>query len=277
MTEWREDWDEEAAQALLAAQRLGQTGLEVKLDKGFDPGVYVVTVEYGEAAQRVGFTAAKRQALDYAARLYEQLAGTAGYAIDDIDDASHSGDPRRKRDLERSFLSFALTSEDGLWHDAAIKERFRVALLRADQERDQHQAGVDERRRDGRRERFRQRLETLLAGEAYRQVARRRRNACSPRLQSWRSHRRGGGRSAERRKECQGALPPRSCSMASMAERMRLSVRTQPSCGSPPTSLNLSLLVDFLCLVVVAKHIGGESQCQLAGATSTIAPFKSVG
>ena len=108
--------------------------------------------------------------LDYAARLYEQLAGTAGYAIDDIDDASHSGDPRRKRDLERSFLSFALTSEDGLWHDAAIKERFRVALLRADQERDQHQAGLDERRRYGRRERFRQRLETLLAGDAYRQV-----------------------------------------------------------------------------------------------------------
>ena len=67
-------------------------------------------------------------------------------------------------------MLFALTSEDGRWHDDAIKERFHIALLRADQQRDQHQAGVNEQRRDDRRERFRQRLETLLAGDSYRQM-----------------------------------------------------------------------------------------------------------
>lgn len=54
--------------------------------------------------------------------------------------------------------------------DAAIKERFRIALLRADPEWDQHQAGADERRRGSRREQFRQRLGTLLEGKAYRQL-----------------------------------------------------------------------------------------------------------
>ena len=94
----------------------------------------------------------------------------AGYAIDVIEDDSRSGGPGRKRDLECQFLYFALTSEDGRWHDDAIKERFRIALLRADQQRDQHQASVDERQRDDRRKRFQQRLETLLAGEAYQQM-----------------------------------------------------------------------------------------------------------
>jgi hypothetical protein len=93
-----------------------------------------------------------------------------GFSIGAIDDASHSGDHRRKRDLECSFLSFDVTSEDGRWHDEAIKERFRIALLRADQLRDQHQAGMKERRRADSRERFRQRLERLLEGEAYRQL-----------------------------------------------------------------------------------------------------------
>jgi hypothetical protein len=83
------------------------------------------------------------------------LAGMAGYALDAIEDDSRSGGSGRKRDLECQFLYFALTSEDGRWHDDAIKERFRIALLRTDQQRDQHQASVDERQRDDRRERFR--------------------------------------------------------------------------------------------------------------------------
>ncbi len=72
--------------------------------------------------------------------------------------------------MENTFLSIAVTSEDGRWHDKAIRESFRVALLRADQAWDQMQAGKDEERRDSLRERFRQRLGTLLDGEAYRHV-----------------------------------------------------------------------------------------------------------
>lgn len=162
--------DEEESYESLAEHRLGGSDMLVKLDRGFEQGVYGVCIDYGPLAARVGFTAARRQALDYASRLHGQLNRTEGYAIDDIDDASRNGGPGRKRDLECSFLSFALTSEDGRWHDAAIKERFRIALLRADQERDQHQAGVDQRRHADRRERFRQRLDVLLEGEAYQQM-----------------------------------------------------------------------------------------------------------
>ena len=163
------DWSEDESESL-AEHRLGRSDLLVKLDRGFEPGVYGVTLEYHSLSDRVGFAAARRQALEYAARLHGQMARTEGYAIDDIDDASQSGDPRRKHDLECRFLYFALTSEDDCWHDDDIKERFRIALLRADRERDQHQAGMNERRHDDRRARFRQKLETLLEAEAYRQL-----------------------------------------------------------------------------------------------------------
>jgi hypothetical protein len=158
--------DEESCE-VLAEHRLGRTGLRVKLDKGFAQGVYCVYVEYEERADRIGFTAAREQALDYCSRLRVQLAGTEGYRFGGTEDASGSGDPRRRRDLECTFLSFAVTSNDGRWHDVAMKERFRVALLRADQAWDQVQARQDARRRDGRRETFRRRLDALLAGDAY--------------------------------------------------------------------------------------------------------------
>jgi hypothetical protein len=105
--------------------------------------------------------------LAYAGRLHNQLAREAGHDVGGLDDASRSGDPLRKRDLECTFLSFAVTSNDGRWHDAEMGERFRVAVLRADQEWDQFQAGLAAQRRDGRRQRFRRDLEALLSGEAY--------------------------------------------------------------------------------------------------------------
>jgi hypothetical protein len=156
--------------APLVEYRLGRTGLVAKLDKGFEKGVYCLYVEYAGLADRIGFKAARRQALNYCSRLQMQLANTEGYRLAALEDPSESNDPRRKHDLENTFLSIAVTSEDGRWHDKAIRERFRVALLRADQAWDQMQAGRDEERRDSRRERFRQRLGTLLEGEAYRHV-----------------------------------------------------------------------------------------------------------
>src|SRR5690348_11675816 len=138
------DWSDEQSEGLLAEHRLGRMGVQVKLDKGFKRGDYCVYVEYQELADRIGFTAARRLALDYASRLNRHMADTEGFAVGTIEDASHSDDPRRKRDLECSFLAFDVASEDGCWHDNAVKQRFRVALLRADQERDQHQAGLNE-------------------------------------------------------------------------------------------------------------------------------------
>lgn len=164
------EWDAEEPYQSLVEHRLGRSDLLVKLDRGFEEGVYGVCIDYAPLAERVGFTAARRQALDYAVRLHGQLARVEGHAIDDIEDDSRNGGSGRKRDLDCRFLLFALTSEDGHWHDDAVKGRFHIALLRADQQRDQHQAGVNEQRRDDRRGRFRQRLETLLAGDAYRQM-----------------------------------------------------------------------------------------------------------
>jgi hypothetical protein len=115
----------------------------------------------------LGFGAARRQALAYAAGLRGQLARLTGYSVEDLEDASRISDGRRKRDLEATFLSFGIETDDGRWHDAALTGQFRVALLRADQERDQLQARSAERRQDGRRERFRQSLDALLAGDAY--------------------------------------------------------------------------------------------------------------
>lgn len=154
----------------LAVHRLGRSGLLVKLDKGFSPGVYCVYVEYDGLADRIGVTAARKEALDYVTRLKGQLAGAAGWDLGETEDPSLMSERHRKRDLETTFLSFGVTADDGRFHDAALKEQFRVALLRADQEWDQRQAHAEERRRDSRRERFRQRLGTLLASEAYRQV-----------------------------------------------------------------------------------------------------------
>ncbi len=162
--------DEEESYGSLAEHRLGRSGLLVKLDRGFEHGVYGVRIEYDGLAERVGFAAARRQALAFAERLREQLSRRAGHDIQAPEDADRSGGPRRKHDLECTFVSFGVATPDGRWHDAGMTERFRVALLRAGQEWDQVQARDDERRRDGRRDRFRQRLDALLDGAAYRHL-----------------------------------------------------------------------------------------------------------
>jgi len=124
MAEWRQEWDEEAAKALLAVHRLRQGSLEVKLDKGFEPGVYGVTVEYSESVQKFGFTAARRQARDYATRLHGQLSRIAGKTLDKLDDASLNAGQGQKRDLEGTFLTFAVSTDDGSWHDDAMNPYF---------------------------------------------------------------------------------------------------------------------------------------------------------
>jgi hypothetical protein len=153
----------------LEEHRLGRSGLVVKLDKGFAHGVYCVYVEYGELADRIGFTAARKQALDYSDWLREQLALTEGYGVGATEDASRTAAGRR-HDLECSFLSFPATSNDGCWHDAAMRDGFRMARLRADREWDQMQARREAVRRNGRRDRFRRGLDALLSGDVYAHV-----------------------------------------------------------------------------------------------------------
>lgn len=163
------DGEEDFCEAL-AEHRLGRTGVRIKLDKGFEEGIYCIYVEYPGLADRVGFAAARREAQRYGALLKARLGRMPGHTLGEMEDASRSGDPRRRRDLECTFLHFPLATDDGAWHDAAVKEQFRIALLRADQEWDQGQARGDMQRRQGRQEAFRRRLGALLEGEDYRQV-----------------------------------------------------------------------------------------------------------
>jgi hypothetical protein len=161
-----EDGDEET-DGVLAGQKLRRAGLEVKLDRGFAEGSYAVYLEFDELAARVGFTAARRQAGQYLALLKEHLGRLPGLHLGETEDASRAAGPHRKRDLEATFLSFAVETADGNYHDGEVGKQFRLGLLRANQAWDQSQARRTEHRRHGRREEFQQRLAGLLAGEAY--------------------------------------------------------------------------------------------------------------
>jgi hypothetical protein len=161
------DGDQENARGVLAAQRLGQLGVEVKLDKGFAQGTYCVYVEFDGLAARSGFAAAHRTARAYCALLKGHLGQLPGCQVGEIEDASRTEDPRRKRDLESTFLSFAIETGDGQCHDEHVREQFQVASLRAGQAWDQSQAKEQARRRDHRQEKFRGQLASLLDGPAY--------------------------------------------------------------------------------------------------------------
>ena len=94
---------EEESYEVLAEQAHPPQGMRVKLDRGFQQGVYCVWVEYEQLAERIGFVDARRKALAYAGRLHAQLGWLFGYSLNGIEDFSRSGDPRRKRDLEHTF------------------------------------------------------------------------------------------------------------------------------------------------------------------------------
>jgi len=159
--------DEKENWAPLAEHRLDRTGLHVKLDKGFEEGTYCVYVEFDDLAARQSFTGARRAAVAYCAGLKGQLARSEGYAFGDIEDGSRTGDARRRRNLEGTFLSFTVTVADGQYHDSDVREDFRAAFIRAGQAWDQIEARAQAQRRKGREEDFRRRLARVLEGAEY--------------------------------------------------------------------------------------------------------------
>src|SRR5690349_21633226 len=94
--------------SVLADHRLGRLGVQIKLDKGFEPGTYCVCIEFDGLADRVGFAAARRSAREYCALLKGQLSHSPGYSVGETEDPSRSGDGRRKRDMDATFLSFSV-------------------------------------------------------------------------------------------------------------------------------------------------------------------------
>jgi hypothetical protein len=159
--------DDEESDATLAHEQLGRTGLEFTLDKGFAQGNYCVYVEFDQLAARAGFAAARKKAGDYCTLLREQLGQFPAYTLRTIEDGSRTGDPRRRRDLEATFLSFAIDTDDGRYHDAGMRKDFRLAFLRAGQAWDQVEARAQTKHRHSRQQHFRQQLAGLLDGEAY--------------------------------------------------------------------------------------------------------------
>jgi hypothetical protein len=167
LEQWMTGDEGRESSGVLAEYRLGRSGLVVKLDKGFASGTYVAYVEFDDLDGRVGFAAARRAAGEYAARLQRELSLLPEYATGAIEDPSRTDDPRRKRDLEMTFLSFPIETGDSRFHDQAMKASFRVAYLRAGQGWDQDQARAQTHRRHTRQEQFRQQLGRLLDSEAY--------------------------------------------------------------------------------------------------------------
>ena len=164
------DAEDGEAGSVLVEQRLGRQGLDVKLDRGFEDGVYCVYVEFDALASRVGFAAAHRQAVEFGGLLHRQLAQMSRHSIGDVEDPSYTGDPQRKRDLELTYLAFPVLTCDSRYRDAGVMEEFKLALLRAGQQWDQLQARADTRRHASRKDAFRERFGALLAGDAYRGI-----------------------------------------------------------------------------------------------------------
>jgi hypothetical protein len=152
---------------VLAEKRLRRSGLEVKLDKGFANGTYCLYCEYDQLASRVGFVAARRTAMAYCALLKKHWGQPAGWELGETHDDSRTGDPRRKYDLEATFLWFPIHADDGRFRDEAMRHDFEVAALRAGQAWDQSQAKAQDQRRSASCAEFRRQLADLLKGPAY--------------------------------------------------------------------------------------------------------------
>jgi hypothetical protein len=155
---------------VLVEHRLGRQGLHVKLDRGFEEGTYCVYVQFDDLAAKVGFTAARRQAGEYCSLLRAELDRCSRHQLGGTEDPSRASDAPRKRDLELTYLTFPVFTDDGRSHDQDLKREFQLALLRTAQQWDQRQAGEDSQRRAGRRDAFRLRLGALLAGDRYAHV-----------------------------------------------------------------------------------------------------------
>lgn len=164
------DDPEEESHEVLAEQRLGQRGLHVKLDRGFEDGTYCLYVEFDVLASRIGFGPAHRQAVEYCDLLKEQFGRFSGHSLDETDDPSRAAAPGRKRDLELTYLTFPLVTNDGRVHDKAMQETFRLSVARASQQWDQMQARAATERQHSRRDAFRRRLSKLLTNDAYAHV-----------------------------------------------------------------------------------------------------------
>jgi hypothetical protein len=165
-----EDREEFESGQLLAQHPLRHQKFVVKLDKGFDEGTYAIYIEFDDHAEAKGVRAASKAANDYALLLQQQLAKFDGFAVGDIEDASRSAARGRRRDLDSTFLSFPVEYADGRWHDHDIEERFRLALARANQASEHAQARAQSQRRHTRQAKFRQQLDAVLSGDAYRHV-----------------------------------------------------------------------------------------------------------
>jgi hypothetical protein len=125
---------------VLVEHRHTPTGLYAQLVAD-GQGYYLVRVEFGSLAARLGFAAARMRALAYTVLLRQELGHADGCVLGDIDGVSRGGRPRRESVAENTFVSFLIASADGSGCGDAMTKRFRHALLWADQQWSETPAG----------------------------------------------------------------------------------------------------------------------------------------
>lgn len=154
----------------LEKHRMSREGLLVKLDRGFEKGDYCVYVEFDELSSRVGYAAARHRAGEFCELLKTQLDRFAGHSIGEMTDAIGVGPMQRRKEKDYHHVVFPVVMNNGRFHDNAMLQEFRAALLRAGQQWDQLQARTIAQKLDGRRDAFRVQLGQLLAGDVYQHV-----------------------------------------------------------------------------------------------------------
>jgi hypothetical protein len=96
-----------------------------------------------------------------------QVDRFAGHSLGETEDASRRAGRGRRKDLELTYLTFPVVMADGRFHDNAMLQEFRAALLRTGQQWDQMQARTNTQKQESRRDTFRLRLRELLASDVY--------------------------------------------------------------------------------------------------------------
>jgi hypothetical protein len=154
----------------LVEEPLPREGLLLKLERGFDPGIYCVYVHFDDLASRVGYVPARRRAEEFCRLLANQLDRFAGHSSGEIKYAAGIDVFEPRRQSETMVVGFDTLRADGRYRDKVMMDHFRLAVVRAGQEWDQRQAQGGTQRQDAKRDSFRRQLDTLLGGDAYRHL-----------------------------------------------------------------------------------------------------------
>jgi hypothetical protein len=139
-----------------------------KLDKGFKKGAYCVYVHFEDLAVHKGDTEyAAAKARELAKELKQQLK-KLGLQAGKINDPGAEGDAHGTRNLEYGSVDFDVRSVDRKHDDEGMKEKFRLAAIRANTALEVKDVNRRETKYGRQKEEFSARLTALLASDRFR-------------------------------------------------------------------------------------------------------------